>query len=75
MARVEDMLQKIMRRFDASDEQTKEMRGDLANIGEKVDALAISIKYAELQMTQLSSSMNPHQTGTLHSNTGKNPKK
>ena len=44
MARVEDMLQKIMRRLDASDEQTKELRGDLANIGQKVDAHAISIK-------------------------------
>ena len=48
MARVEDMLQKIMRRLDASDEQTKELRGDLANIGQKVDAHAISIKHLEL---------------------------
>ena len=40
MARVEDMLQKIMRSFDVSDEHTKELRGDLANIGQKVDAHA-----------------------------------
>ena len=33
MARVEDMLQKMMRRFDASDEHAKDLRGDLANIG------------------------------------------
>ena len=28
MARVEDMLQKMMRRFDASDEHTKELRSE-----------------------------------------------
>ena len=32
MARVEYMLQKMMRRFDNSDENAKEMRGNLANI-------------------------------------------
>ena len=37
MARVEDMLQKMIRRFDASDEHAKELRGDLAKIGQKVD--------------------------------------
>ena len=44
MARVQDMLQKMMRRYDTSDEHAKELRGDLANIGQKVDAHAISIK-------------------------------
>ena len=44
------MLQKMMRRFDASDEHTKELRSDLASIGKKVDAHAISIKHLELQM-------------------------
>ena len=51
MARVEDMLQKMMRRFDASDENTKELRSYLASIGQKIDAHAISIKHLELQMT------------------------
>lgn len=41
MTRVEDMMQKMMR-FDASDENVKEMRGDLANM------------HLELQMAQLS---------------------
>ena len=41
MARVEDMLHKIMRRSDASDEHTKELRNDLAGIGQK----SIHIKY------------------------------
>ena len=50
MARVEDMLQKMMRRFDVIDEHAKELRGDLANIGQKVDAHAVSIKNLELQM-------------------------
>ena len=59
MARVEDML---IRRFDASDENIKELRCDLAGIGQKVDTHAISIKQIELQMAQLSvtdSRMNP----------------
>ena len=36
MARVEDMLQKMMRRFDASDEKIKELGSDLASIGQKL---------------------------------------
>ena len=75
MARVEDMLQKMMRRFDASDEHTKELRNDLASIGQKVDAHAISIKHLELQMIQLSSIVNPDQLGTLPRNIVQNPKK
>ena len=41
MARVEDMLQKMMRRFNARDEHIKELMGDLASIGQKVDTHAI----------------------------------
>ena len=63
MARVEDMLHKIMRRFDASDEHIKELRCDLAGIGQKVDTHAISIKQIELQMTQLSATLNITATG------------
>ena len=48
MARVEDMLHKMMRRFDASDENIKELRGYLASIGQKVDTHAILIKQIEL---------------------------
>ena len=40
MARVEDMLHKMMRRFDASDEHIKELRCDLASIGQKFDTHA-----------------------------------
>ena len=61
MAKVErrkfDMFKKIMRRFEAIDEHAKELRGDLANIGQKVDAHAISINYLELQMAQLYSTV------------------
>ena len=74
MARVEDMLHKIMRRFDASDEHIKELRGDLASIGQKFDTHAISIKQIELQMSQLSATVNTRQLGTLPSNTVQNPK-
>ena len=51
MARIEDMMQKMMRRFDATDENVKEMRSDLSGIGQKVDAHAVSIKHLEQQMT------------------------
>ena len=36
MERFEDMLHKMMRRFDASDEHIKELRSDLVGIGQKV---------------------------------------
>ena len=58
MARVEDMLHKMMRRFDASDENIKELRSDVAGIGKKVHTHAISIKQIELQMAQLSVTVN-----------------
>ena len=57
MARDEDMLHK-MTRFDASDEHIKDLRGDLASIGQKVDTHAISIKQIELQIAQLSATVN-----------------
>ena len=44
MARVEDMLHKMMRRFDDIDEHIKELTCDLTCIGQKVDTHAISIK-------------------------------
>ena len=49
MARVEDMLHKMRRRFDASDEHIKELRCDVDSIGYIIDAHAISIKQIELQ--------------------------
>ena len=74
MSRVEDMLHKMMRRFDASDEHNKELRNDLAGIGQKFDTHAISIKKLELQLAQLSATVNTRQPGTLPSNTVQNPK-
>ena len=74
MARVEDMLHKMMRRFDASDEHIKELRCDLEGIGKKVDTHVISIKQIELQMAQLSATVNTQQPSTLPSNTVQNPK-
>ena len=44
------MLHKMMRRFDATNKYIKELRIDLAGIGNKVDTHAISIKQLELQM-------------------------
>ena len=37
------MLHKIIRRFDANDDHTNELRSDLAGIWQKVDIRAISI--------------------------------
>ena len=74
MARVEDMLHKMMRRFDANDENIKELRSDLVGMGQKFDTHAISIKQLELQMTQLSATVNIRQPGTLPSNTVQNSK-
>ena len=74
MARVEDMLHKMMRRFDASDEHIKELSCDLASIGQKVDTYAISIKQIELQVAQLSATVNTRQPGTFPSNTLQIPK-
>ena len=74
MAQVEDMLHKMMRRFDASDEHIKELRGDLASIGQKVDTHAISIKQIQLQVVQLSATVNTRQPGTLPRNTVQNSK-
>ena len=74
MARVEDMLHKMLRMFDASDEHIIELRYDLASIGQKVDTHAISIKQIELQMAQLSATVNTRQPGPLPSNTVQNPK-
>ena len=74
MTHIKDMLQKMMRRFDATNENVKEMRNDLSGIGQKVDAHAVSIKNLEQQMTQLSTTVNPRQPGTLPSNTIQNPK-
>ena len=68
------MFKNMIRRFDASDEHAKVLRGDLANIGKKVDAHAVSIKNLEMQMAQLSSIVNPHQPGTLLANTVQNLK-
>ena len=74
MARFEDMLHKMIRRFDANDEHLKELSSDLAGIGHKVDTHAISIKKVELQMAQLSATMNTRQPVTLPSNTVQNSK-
>ena len=68
------MLHKMMRRFDTSDEHIKELRCDLASIGQKVDTHAISIKQIKLQVAQLSATVNTRQPSTLPSNTVQNPK-
>ncbi|XP_069148030.1 uncharacterized protein [Solanum lycopersicum] len=74
MTRVEDILHKMMRRFDTNDEHNKELRNDLAGIGQKVDTNAISIKQLELQLAQLSATVNTRQPVTLPCNTVQNSK-
>ncbi|XP_015075494.1 uncharacterized protein LOC107019564 [Solanum pennellii] len=62
----------MMRRFDTSDDHAKKMRGDLANISQKLNAHAVSIKHLEQQMAQLSTTVNPRKPGTLPRNTIQN---
>ncbi|XP_049372849.1 uncharacterized protein LOC125837821 [Solanum verrucosum] len=50
------------------------MRNDLSEIGQKVDAHAVSIKQLEQQFSQLSATVNTYQPGTLPSNTIQNLK-
>ncbi len=51
-----------------------ELRGDLANIGQNLDAHVVSTKHLELEMAHLSTYLNPHQQDTLPSNTIQNTK-
>ena len=74
MAQVEDMLHKMIRRFDASDEHNKELRKYLAGIGKNVDTHSISIRKHELQLSELSATVNTRQPGTLPNNTVQNSK-
>ncbi|KAK4707421.1 hypothetical protein R3W88_033022 [Solanum pinnatisectum] len=74
MSRIEDMMQKMMEKFDLTDENVKEMQNDLSSISQKVDAHAVSIKQIKQQMNQLSTTVNPRQPGTLPSNTIQNLK-
>uniref|UniRef100_M1D9P3 Integrase core domain containing protein n=1 Tax=Solanum tuberosum TaxID=4113 RepID=M1D9P3_SOLTU len=74
MSRIENMMQKMVRRFDATDLNVKEIRNDLSGIGQNVDAHVVSIKHLKQQMTRLSTIVNPRQPGTLPSNTIQNPK-
>ena len=62
-------MHKMMRRFDASDENIKELRSELASIGLTVDTNAISIKQLKLQLAQLSAIVNTRKPGTLPRNT------
>ena len=68
------MLQKMIKRFYASDDNAKELICDLVNIGQKVDTHAVLIKHLEFQMAQFTTIVNPCQSGNLHRNTIQNPK-
>ena len=68
------MLHKMMRRFGANDEHIKELRSYLAGIRQTVNTHAIPIKQIELQMAQLSATVNTCQPSTLPSNNVQNPK-
>ena len=47
MSRIYDMMQKMMKRFDLTDENVKEIRNDLFGIDQKVDAHAVLNKQLE----------------------------
>ena len=48
----------MMREFDMSDENVKEMRSDLGNIRQKVDAHVVLIMHLKLLMASLSTTVN-----------------
>ena len=73
IARVVDMLQKMLSRFEVTDENIKDMRTNLSVIGEKVDAYPVLINHLELQMNQLSTTVHPRQSGSLPRNNIQNP--
>lgn len=66
MSCIEDMIEKMRRRFNATDENVKDIGNDLSGIREKVDSHTIS-------MTQFSTTMNPDQPSTHPSYTILNP--
>lgn len=74
MVWVEDIFQEMMRRFEVTDKNVKEMKSDLFLIGKKMNAHVVSIKHLEFQMNQLFTTLNPHQPITLLINTIQNPK-
>ncbi|KAK4706944.1 hypothetical protein R3W88_033505 [Solanum pinnatisectum] len=74
MSHIEDMMQKMMKRFDTTDENVKEMQNDLSGICQKVDVHEVSIKKLEQQMNKLSTTVNPRHPDTLLSNTIQNLK-
>lgn len=74
MSCIEYVMHKMMKRFDATNENVKDMRNDLSGIGQKVDSQAVSIKYLEEKMIHLSTKVNPCQYSTLPRSTIKNPK-
>ncbi|XP_049360697.1 uncharacterized protein LOC125825395 [Solanum verrucosum] len=59
MSHIKDMMQKMIKRFDATDENVKEMQNDLSGISQKVDTHAVSIKQLQQQFSQLSTTVNP----------------
>ena len=63
-----------MRRFDATNDNVKKIKGKLSGIEHKVDAHSVSINHLELQMNQLSTTVNPCQPCTLPRNTIQNLK-
>ncbi|XP_015162482.1 uncharacterized protein [Solanum tuberosum] len=74
MSRVEEMIEKMLKKFDTTDQNVKDLCTKLSKIGQKVDAHAVSIKQLEQQFSQLSAIVNTRQSGTLPSNTIQSPK-
>ena len=69
MPQMEDMIQKMMRSCDATNDNVRALWNDLYGIVQKVYANALCIKHIEQQVTQLSAIVNPCQYGTLLRNT------
>uniref|UniRef100_M1E184 Integrase core domain containing protein n=1 Tax=Solanum tuberosum TaxID=4113 RepID=M1E184_SOLTU len=66
MNRIEYMMIKMMKRFDSTDYNVKEMCNDLSEIGQKLESDAVSIKQIEQQLSQLST-IDPHMPAGVES--------
>ncbi|XP_049382845.1 uncharacterized protein LOC125847223 [Solanum stenotomum] len=74
MSRVEEVMQKMLEKFDTTDQNLKETRTELSVIGQKINAHEVSIELLERQFSQLSAIVNTRQLGMLPNNTIQNLK-
>lgn len=74
MARIEDMMQKMMFQFDSTNEKMKERRNYFFGVGKKFDSHEVSINQLEIKMNRLCTIVNSWKPCMLPTKTIRNPK-